>query len=160
MSEVRYEETPYGFNFGAAEILQHFKIRCIPPKGTHQHTARIFKNSAGKSFIGKSKTNKAAKDEEKLQLLLMPHQPSFPHQGPLQLKVYWDYPYRKSEPKKNRNAPIYCQTRPDGDNLIKGLKDLMTTLGFWEDDARISDERIIRRYTDSPGITIIISQLI
>lgn len=37
-------------------------------------------------------------------------------------------------------------TRPDGDNLLKVIKDAMTKAGFWEDDSQVQ-EKIWRIWT-------------
>lgn len=136
-----------------------FFIGCIPPKGTHQQNVRIFKGKTGRSFIGRSKTNKAARDEQSLTQLLQPHAPDQPFQGPVTLQVTWDYPYRKSEPKKNRGRPIPCDTRPDCDNLMKGLCDIMTRLAFWNDDSQVADVSFRKRWNEVPGIAISISPI-
>lgn len=40
----------------------------------------------------------------------------------------------------------YKTTRPDGDNLLKIIKDAATKAGWWEDDAQVQDS-ISRRWT-------------
>lgn len=45
-------------------------------------------------------------------------------------------------------------TRPDGDNLIKMIKDVMTQLGYWNDDAQVYSETIERFYGDVPGVLV------
>ena len=45
-------------------------------------------------------------------------------------------------------------TRPDADNLNKMLKDVMTDMGFWSDDALICCEMVSKMYGDEPGIII------
>jgi Holliday junction resolvase RusA-like endonuclease len=136
-----------------------FKIVCIPPKSTHQQNVRIFQR-AGKCFIGKSTTNKAAQAESTLTALLRPHAPRTPLQGPLSLSVDWVYPYRKSEPKKNRSGYIPCDTRPDCDNISKGLQDIMTTLGYWVDDSQIARLTFSKYWGATPGIEISVGPII
>lgn len=51
-------------------------------------------------------------------------------------------------------------TKPDTDNLDKMLKDIMTHLGFWTDDARVVWEDIKKIWTEeTPGIFIVIDSL-
>ena len=51
-------------------------------------------------------------------------------------------------------------TKPDTDNLQKLLKDCMTRVGFWEDDAQVAREVIEKRWSDEPcGIYIEIEPL-
>ena len=135
-----------------------FVIPCDPPKSTHQQNVRIFKKKNGKAFIGKSKTNKAARDRALLTELFREHAPASPLTGPLELFVRWTYPYRKAEPRKNRHAPKPCDKRPDCDNLAKGLQDVMTELGFWGDDGQIWALSFRKQWGVTPGIEVIITQ--
>lgn len=50
-------------------------------------------------------------------------------------------------------------TRPDTDNLQKLLKDVLTGLGFWKDDALVAVEHVDKRWADRPGIYIKIEPL-
>lgn len=134
-----------------------FWVPCVPPKGTHQQNVRIFRSADGKSFIGKSKTSKAARDERSLLELMRPHAPDAPMAGPVRLRVTWRYPYRKSEPQKRRIGNLPCNTRPDCDNLLKGLSDILTRLGFWTDDAQVSSVTFRKEWGSRPGIGIGIS---
>ena len=46
-------------------------------------------------------------------------------------------------------------TKPDTDNLQKMLKDCMTEIGFWKDDAQVVKETVEKRWSDEPcGISI------
>lgn len=48
---------------------------------------------------------------------------------------------------KNENMEgKFKVTRPDGDNLLKVIKDAMTKAGFWEDDSQVQ-EKIWRLWT-------------
>lgn len=52
------------------------------------------------------------------------------------------------------------QTRPDTDNLDKALKDVMTELGFWTDDALVAREHIAKIWHRAkPGLFIRISPI-
>ena len=51
-------------------------------------------------------------------------------------------------------------TRPDTDNIEKLLKDCMTRLGFWEDDAQVARETVEKKWSDAPtGIRVRIERL-
>jgi Holliday junction resolvase RusA-like endonuclease len=51
-------------------------------------------------------------------------------------------------------------TKPDTDNLEKLLKDCMTEVGFWNDDAQVVKEIAEKVWTDEPtGISIEINNL-
>ena len=42
-------------------------------------------------------------------------------------------------------------TRPDTDNLVKLLKDVMTKCGYWWDDSQVAYETISKVYSDVVG---------
>ena len=86
---------------------------------------------------------------------LLPHVPPSPLMGPLELRTVWLYPRGKS----HRNGE-WRSTRPDTDNIEKMLKDCMTRLGFWEDDAQVARETVEKKWSDAPtGIVVRIEQL-
>jgi Holliday junction resolvase RusA-like endonuclease len=69
--------------------------------------------------------------------------------GALRLMVSWYFPADETHPD---GSPMIA--RPDTDNLDKGLKDIMTELKFWRDDAQVFSEFINKYYADVPGIGI------
>jgi Holliday junction resolvase RusA-like endonuclease len=73
--------------------------------------------------------------------------------------VLWEFPYPKSAKKHLYGHCRHKITRPDTDNLDKLLKDVMTDMGFWEDDALISMEYIWKVLSDEPGIWICVDEL-
>jgi Holliday junction resolvase RusA-like endonuclease len=51
-------------------------------------------------------------------------------------------------------------TMPDTDNLQKGLKDCMTKVGFWKDDAQVAVEHVSKWWTSGEtGILITVEEL-
>lgn len=131
-----------------------FTIHCIPPKATHQASLRIMKRKDGSQFVGKFAKSKGKQAQNDLMTLLMPHVPASPIQDPVRLYVKWVYPYRSSEPKKNRIGQIPCNTRPDVDNLFKTLGDCMTRLGFWLDDSQVYSLTFEKFWDEVPCIYI------
>lgn len=86
---------------------------------------------------------------------LRPFRPSEPLTGAIELKVKWLFSKGKSH-----KAGEWRVTKPDTDNLEKMLKDCMTELGFWNDDAQVVRETAEKRWVDEPsGISIEINQL-
>lgn len=138
-----------------------FKIRCVPPKHTAQGSSMILKNfKTGKFFIGKKSNSNATQAKNELIALIYPYAPQKPLVGALELSVVWKYPWRASEPKKNKlNGFRYCDTKPDADNLTKALADILTRLGFWQDDAQVSILNFTKMWADEPGIEIKIKEL-
>ena len=108
-----------------------FWVECIPPKATAQASSMIMRRKDGTPFIGKAK------------------------RGAIFMEVDWVYPWRKSEPKKNRtNGRLPCCTRPDADNLLKFFADICQRLGMYLDDSQIADLRFRKWWGDSPGIGV------
>lgn len=93
--------------------------------------------------------------EAKIKTHLRPFKPKTPFEGALELSVVWLFPKGKSH-KHNE----WRVTRPDTDNLQKMLKDCMTELGFWKDDAQVVKETCAKRWSAEPtGILITINRL-
>jgi Holliday junction resolvase RusA-like endonuclease len=134
-------------------------IECIPPKHTAQASNRILKTKDGKYFVGKKSDSRAKQTQNELFMLLYPHKPEKPLEGALKVKIKWVYPFRKSEPKKNRINELWCDTRPDIDNLCKLLFDMMTRIGFWIDDSQIASLEFCKCWSDKPRIELFIKEL-
>ena len=140
-----------GRNLGDDAI--DFFVECIPPKATAQASSMIMRRQDGTPFIGKAK--RGAKTRDELMVLLMPHRPIAPLEGAIFMEVDWVYPWRKSEPKKNKvDGKLPCFTRPDCDNLCKFFADICERLGFYLDDAQIADLRFRKWWGDCPGIGV------
>ena len=86
--------------------------------------------------------------------------------------VFYDPPELKAARQKlmaylGREVPddgkhgngAYRITKPDTDNLQKLLKDCMTRVGFWEDDALVASEIVEKFWSQVPGIYIRIEEL-
>lgn len=127
----------------------HIVLRMTPPRVTAQQ--RRVAVARGKPLIYKPARLRQA--EEELETLLTPHAPAEPLDGPIRLAVTWAYPrgrHGDGEPKT---------TRPDADNLHKSLQDVMTSCGFWHDDAQVVDLTVRKIWAEEPGITIDIDRL-
>ena len=70
------------------------------------------------------------------------------------LGVKWCFPIRG----RHRDGE-YKATKPDTDNLEKLLKDVMTELGFWMDDAQVASELCEKFWAEIPGIYILLTGL-
>jgi len=126
----------------------------VPPTKTHQN----------KKIVRIGKHARLA-DSKELKLvisdyltLLKPYQPARPLTGPVSLKLDFVWPYRKSEPKKNRGGLIPKTTKPDWDNLAKTLQDVMTRLRFWDDDAQVYASSVGKWWGEEPQITITVQE--
>ena len=136
-----------------------FFIPCIPPKSTHQAALRILKRRDGTQFVGKFATSKGKQTQNELMMLFAPHRPLAPMNGPLKLKLVWAYPYRKSESLKHIYPYKPCDTRPDVDNLLKFIMDIMTRLGFYHDDGQVSAISFMKCWNMETGISVMLEEL-
>jgi Holliday junction resolvase RusA-like endonuclease len=129
----------------------HFKLKIIPPTATAQQKGECIR--AG--YIHHYKKKNVAAAEAILRDALLPYVPAEPiTDQPIELNVIWMFPYPKSAKKHKQGISRRKITRPDTDNLNKMLKDVMTDMGFWKDDALICEETIYKLYSDDPGILI------
>ena len=94
-----------------------------------------------------------SKAESELRAHLEPHIPSSPITGAVVLDVTWCFP------TKGRADGSPFVKPPDTDNLQKGLKDIMTELGWWEDDAQVFSEHATKIHSRVPGIRIDIEEV-
>ena len=128
----------------------NFFIAIHPPTATAQE--RKVKVINGKPIFYDPPAVKSAK--ELLSAYLAQHRPPQPLTGGLSLRVLWLFP-RGAHPHG-----AWRTTKPDTDNLQKMLKDCMTRVGFWEDDAQVAREIIEKRWSDEPcGIYVEIEPL-
>lgn len=85
----------------------------------------------------------------KLRAGLAPHAPTAPMGGPIRLVVKWLFPAEGRHPDG-----AWKTSKPDTDNLDKALKDEMTRLHFWRDDAQVASEISEKFWANTPGIFI------
>ena len=122
-----------------------FFLDIHPPTVTAQeHKVRVVR---GKPMFYDTVRLKAARSE--FQRLLSRYRPETPLEGPVALTVDWHFS------TKSHREGAYRVTRPDTDNLQKLLKDCMTRIGFWNDDAQVCREEVTKRWSrQKPGIHI------
>jgi len=116
-----------------------------PPTQTHQEKSWTVRN--GKPVSYEPAELKEAR--AKLEAHLAQHRPEKRMTGALRLIVKWCFPIEGA----HRDGE-YKTSKPDTDNLQKMLKDCMTKLGFWKDDAQVACEIIEKFWAEIPGIFI------
>ena len=128
-----------------------FKLKMIPPTATAQQKGERVVGG----YVHHYKKKNVAQAEAILRDALLPYVPAEPiTDQPIIFEAMWEFPYPKSAKKHRPGYKRWKITRPDTDNLNKLLKDVMTDMGFWKDDALICIERISKYYSDEPGIAI------
>ena len=128
-----------------------FFMAMDPPTVTHQEHKVVIVD--GKPVFYEPPELKRAR--QKLIGHLCKHKPvdMEPYQKGVRLITKWCFP------RKNHKDGEYRITKPDTDNLQKRLKDCMTTLGFWKDDALVASEITEKFWAGVPGIFIEIEEL-
>lgn len=126
-----------------------FFLSMVPPTVTHQEKQVAVVN--GRPRFYEPAELKATR--VKLRDALARYRPMKPMQGGVGMYVKWCFP-RGPHPDGS-----YRITKPDTDNLQKLLKDVMTDLGFWEDDAQVAFELVEKFWAEVPGIFIHVEAL-
>lgn len=131
-------------------MVTEFFMAMIPPTVTHQeHKVSVVH---GKPVFYEPPELKEAR--AKLTAHLAKHRPQRPFTGAVRLMVKWCFPAAG----KHTDGE-FRTTKPDTDNLQKLLKDCMTAVGFWKDDALVASELCEKFWADIPGIFIRIEVL-
>ncbi len=129
--------------------MTEFFMPMIPPTCTHQEKqVAVIK---GKPVFYDPPEVKQAR--LKLCGHLSKHRPEKRYECGVQLVTKWCFPRGRHQQGE------YRITKPDTDNLQKLLKDCMTTVGFWKDDALVASEIAEKFWADPPGIYIQIKEL-
>lgn len=126
-----------------------FFMSMIPPRTTHQQKKVTCQN--GKPVF--YEPPHLANARNKLSAHLAKHAPSKPYSQGVRLVVKWCFPKGKHKDGE------YKTTRPDTDNLQKLLKDCMTDLHYWQDDALVVSEVVEKFWANTPGIYINIQEV-
>ena len=128
-----------------------FFMPMVPPTKTHQQKqVRVVK---GKPIFYEPPELKAARS--KLMGHLGQHVPAKKYTTAVRLVTKWCFPITG----KHQDGE-YKTTKPDTDNSQKLLKDVMTDLGYWTDDALVASEIIEKFWAKVPGIYICIEEVV
>ncbi|MEG0798785.1 MAG: RusA family crossover junction endodeoxyribonuclease [Acidaminococcaceae bacterium] len=127
-----------------------FFIPMILPTVTHQQKKiRVVK---GKPVVYEPAALMDAR--AKFEAYLASHVPKQKLTGAIRLTTKWLYEITSS----HENGE-YKITRPDTDNMIKLVKDVMTALGYWADDAQVASEITEKFWAEQPGLYVKIEQI-
>ena len=126
-----------------------FFMAMVPPTVTHKEKQVHVVN--GKPVFYEPAELKRAR--QKLIGHLAKYKPEGQLEGSLELVTKWCFP------RGSHGDGEYRITKPDTDNLQKLLKDCMTTVGFWKDDALVCREIVEKFWAEIPGIYIRVIEL-
>lgn len=131
----------------------NFFLPMKPPTVTHHDKQLHAFMRGGKPCAVLHDSPELKQAHAKLHAALAPYVPQEPARGAVRLLVKWLFP-------ADGHANFTWKTsKPDTDNLNKALKDEMTRLHFWNDDAQVCSEIIEKFYADIPGIYIEVERL-
>ena len=131
-------------------MMIDFFMAMEPPTCTHQEKqVHVVK---GKPVFYEPAELKVAR--AKLRAHMSRHVPEEPAQGALRLTTWWCFPLQGG----HRDGE-YKTSKPDTDNLVKMIKDVMTDLGFWKDDAQVASEVLCKYWAKQPGIYVRVESL-
>jgi Holliday junction resolvase RusA-like endonuclease len=132
----------------------------LPPPPTHQAALRILKTRDGRQFIGKMARSNAVKWGKAATMLLCAE---VGRQGHaliteacyVHIKFYYGHTKEsKREAVRGGYTVIDKATRPDLDNLAKGVLDCMVDAGVLKDDGLICQLTLAKYYADTEQVTI------
>jgi len=130
--------------------MTEFFVAMIPPTVTHQEKKVTIRNCKPHFYEpAELKEARAA-----LKARLAPYRPDVPYEDGVRLIVKWCFPL-----SGNHKNGEYRTSKPDTDNLQKMLKDVMTDLHFWKDDALVCSELVEKFWSSVPGIYIEIEEV-
>jgi crossover junction endodeoxyribonuclease RusA len=131
------------------------------PKGQPRARARV----AGKhARVYHPKNGPDANWRSDVYTAALSHRPPVPLDGPVALAMRFFLPRPKSHFGSGRNAgivkssaPTIPITKPDLDNLVKLVMDVLTDLGYWRDDCQVTVLRASKGYSDRTGCFVNLS---
>jgi len=130
---------------------------CNPPTANHQHKKIVRVGN----FSKLADTPKLRSAIEFWTELLKDHRPETPFEGPVSFEMTLSYPWLKSEKKANLvKGRIFKCTQPDLDNIEKTVIDVLGKLAFFKNDSQIAIKRTRKIYSNAPGISITLEEMI
>lgn len=90
--------------------------------------------------------------------ILERHVPAAPLSGFLGIRLAITWPHTRESARRKGGLPVRKATRPDGVNILKGVEDIMTRLGYFADDNILSVETVERWHGDIPGVMVQITE--
>lgn len=122
--------------------------------------SRIAKSKDGKLYVFHYPNRKVLGSGRELAVFAKRHAPAQPLDGPIRLDLTFVAPWRASESKQIRSLGERAKdTKPDLDNLAKQVCDILESLGFYKNDAQISDLHLSKRWGPEPRLDVRVERL-
>ena len=116
------------------------------PAGTSQ--MKRVNHRTGKFFAGKQLEEARRAYEEELRKFV----PDEPLEGPVKMDI--EFRYTTKDKKKSGE---FKTSRPDCDNMVKLIQDVMTSLGYWKDDSQVVDLHIRKKWSKCDFAEVVIN---
>ena len=95
-----------------------------------------------------------------LGAVIAQHAPEKPLEGPLHLRLVFQYAWRKAETKAwIAHGHRGKDTKPDWDNLCKQVCDVMEKCGFFTNDSQLAWVEVYKVWTGRVGVAIEIEEI-
>lgn len=141
-----------------ANAIYFFVPFQVQPKQADR--SRIAQNAHGDNYIAHYPSAKVKENTRNLAALIEPHRPHELFRGPLRVEITICYAWRKAETNKHRLlAALPKDTKPDADNLSKGITDVLESIGFFANDAQIAELHVRKCWTAKPGFYLRIDEI-
>lgn len=115
-----------------------------PSRATHQAALRVMRRKGGGFFVGKYEKSAAKQWSRKVAELIRPFKPDKPIEGPVKAVIAWTFPYPKGTPSKRLLERSWRCSRPDLDNMEKGILDILVDEGFMLDDSQVAAKHTMK----------------
>lgn len=135
-------------------------ILSLPPPPTHQAALRILKTKDGRQFIGKMARSNAVKWCKAATMLIKAEAARRGYktiEGVCYVRINFYYKHTKDSErvaKRDKLQFVEKSTRPDLDNLAKGVLDCLVDAEVLKDDGQISRLTLSKYYSDTEKVTI------
>jgi Holliday junction resolvase RusA-like endonuclease len=124
------------------------RLRAFAKKMGNVYVARVYE--AGTAEAWKSDVIRTAR----------PQRPASPIEGPLRVSIDFLLPRPKRLMRqRDPDGPIYCESKPDRDNLEKAVLDAFKTDGWFRDDCQVVSGEVRKFYhakAEAPGACVVI----
>lgn len=136
-------------------------IPCNPPTswGKNSKTPRSSRNADGTNKNWLQVNPAITSTKEFLFGSLAEYVPEKPFEGPVRLTLSVKFPYNKGTSKKRMASDSAHTTKPDLDNILATVQDVMQTMRFFTADAQIADVAAKKWRSTDPGIVITLEAL-
>lgn len=131
-------------------MIEFFIPMRLPTVTIQEHGVGV--NGKGKGYIYDTQEIKAAKALFRDHLAKFA--PAAPFDRPVKLHTIWCY-----DCGDTHHDGEWKITKPDTDNSLKMLKDVMTKLRFWHDDAQVASEITQKLWRKVPGLYVAVEEL-